>query len=122
MSDHICTLTTLYPSLEMRLIVRYELSKMFERKFVMLISECSHFRPFLVSPLKFYKFELQELFLEEGLQLDSAEDLEDALGTLGYLRWKKFAKAKETFDKSTGTFNSNKKCLKFDLDKNQYYC
>src|SRR5437868_9764364 len=105
MDEHSCTLTQLYRSLEVRAIVRSELTKVFDYKFILLVDECSTFRPFLVLPLKFYTNELKERFIEEGLQLDSAEDLEEALDGLGYLKFENFRTAKENFEKSAKILN-----------------
>jgi hypothetical protein len=116
MCKHRCSLTQLYSSLEVRMIVRSELSKVFDCKVLMLIDECSSFRPFLVLPLRFYNNELKELFIEEGIQLDTSDDLEKALNKLGYLKFEQFLKAKENFYKSAKIIKLTKvKQVKFNL-------
>ena len=116
MESHKCTLTELYPSIEMRALVRVELGKLFSQKFMILMDECILFHSFLVLPMKFYEKELKHLFIEEGLQLDSSDDLEIALRKLGYLKWEKFRKAKSSFDRSSEFSNSSKiKFVKFNF-------
>ena len=120
MAEENFTLSELYPSLEMRYIVRVELRKLFDRKFLMLIDECSSFRTYLLSPLRFYIEELASLFIERGLVLDSAEDLEMALDKLGYLKFEKFRKAKANFEKVSKIFKIIKeKHVQFKLDNDK---
>ena len=118
MESHKCTLTELYPSIEMRALVRVELGKLFSRKFLILMDECITFYSFLVLPMKFYEKELKNLFIEEGLQLDSSDDLEFALKNLGYLKWEKFRRAKSSFERSSKISSYSKiKYVKFNIDK-----
>ena len=116
MESHKCTLTELYPSIEMRALVRVELGKLFSRKFMILMDECILFHSFLVLPMKFYEKELKNLFIEEGLHLDSSDDLEIALRKLGYLKWEKFRKAKLSFERTSNISSDSKvKFVKFNF-------
>lgn len=120
MNEHKCTLTSLYPSLEIRAIVRSELTKVFNYKYLIVIDECVSFRPYLVLPIKFYYKELRNMFIEEGIQMDCAEDMEEALENLGYLKWERFHNAKENFQKSAKIISMiKKKQLRFNLGKNK---
>ncbi len=71
MNEEKCTLTKLYPSVEIRLIVWEKLKEVFKFKFEALIKEASAFRPFLVCPAKYFEEEIKHLFIDEGQQLDS---------------------------------------------------
>jgi hypothetical protein len=82
---------------EIRLIIWEKLKEVFKFKFEALIKEVSAFRPFLVCPAKYFE-EIKHLFIDEGQQLDSVEDLEFALYKLNFLKFPDYRKAKENFD------------------------
>ncbi len=73
------TLTKLYPSVEIRLIIWEKLKEVFKFKLEALIKEASAFRPFLVCPAKYFEEEIKHFFIDEGQKLDSIEDLEFTL-------------------------------------------
>ena len=100
MSEEKCTLTKLYPSVEIRLIIWEKLKEVFKFKFEALIKEASAFRPFLVCPAKYFEEEIKHLFIDEGQKLDSIEDLEFTLYRLNFLKFPDYRKAKENFDKA----------------------
>jgi hypothetical protein len=100
MSEEKCTLTKLYFSAEIRLIIWEKLKEVFKFKFEALIKEASAFRPFLVCPAKYFEEEIKYLFIDEGQQLDSVENLEFTLYRLNFLKFPDYRKAKENFDKA----------------------
>jgi len=75
------------------------LEVLFKQKFTGLLKEASAFRPFLVCPSNYYEREIRDLFIEEGQQLDSIEDLEFVLNNLNFLKFPDFRRAKENFEK-----------------------
>jgi hypothetical protein len=53
-----------------------------------------------VCPAKYFEEEIKHLFIDEGQQLDSVEDLEFTLYRLNFLKFPDYRKAKENFDKA----------------------
>lgn len=100
--EHKCTLTSLYPDADIRMIIYENLSEVFEVKFENIIKEASSYIPYLTCPARFYEEEIKNLFIEEGLEFSSVEDLEKVLNKLNYLKFAHYRKAKLSFEKSTG--------------------
>jgi hypothetical protein len=98
--EHKCTLSQLYPSTEIKIIIREKLIEVFKFKFESLLTEASAFRPFLVCPARYFEEDIKYYFIEEGQQIDCVEHLEFALYRLNFLKFREFRKAKESFEKS----------------------
>ncbi len=112
-----CTLTKLYPSVEIRLVIFEKLKEAFKFKFEALLTEASAFRPLLVCPAKYFEKDIRYLFIEGGQQLDKVEDLEIALYKSNFLKFPDYRKAKENFDKSIEVEENNEKekRVRFDV-------
>lgn len=115
-SEHKCTLTQLYASAEVKMLIREKLTEVFKYKFAELLKEASAFRPFLVR-LALFKHMLKCLFIEEGQQINSIEDLEFVLYKMNFLKITEFRKAKQSFEESIQIEKSIKgiKRLSFDI-------
>jgi hypothetical protein len=85
----------LYPSIEIRLIIREKLKEVFKFKFEALIKEVSDFHSFVVCPAKHFEEEIKHLFIDEGQQLGCVEDLEFTLYRLDFLKFSDYRKAKK---------------------------
>jgi hypothetical protein len=117
MNSKDCTLTMLYPSVEIRLIIFEKLKEVFKFKFEALLKEVSAFRPLSACPAKYFEKDIRYLFIEEGEQLDKVEDFEIALYKLNFLKFPDYRKAKENFDKSIEVEKNieEEKRIRFDI-------
>jgi hypothetical protein len=98
MAVHKCTLTSLYPDFDTRLIVYEKLTEWFEGNFEKVLKDVQKDAPYLMCAARYFENQLKNLFIEEGRQLYTILDLEKLLTQLNYLNIERFKKQKTAFE------------------------
>ena len=85
---HKCTLNTLYSS-SAKMVVREALSELFAIDFEKILKETDVFAPYLRTTAIYFQEKIKHMYIEEGLILESSEDLVNILQKLSYQEFKK---------------------------------
>ena len=97
---HRCTLSTLYKSEDVRFAIFENLNQIFDIKFDDLLVETMKQSPYLVNPMTHFRRKLKRDFIEEGLSLETIEDVDLALKSYNYTRIKLFRDSKNQYDRN----------------------
>ena len=93
-----CTLSKLYDSEDIKFAIYENLGQIFDIKFDEVIVEAKKLSPYLVNPANHFRLKIKRNFIEEGLPLETIEDLDIALKENNYLNIGSFREDKREFE------------------------